>query len=164
MVRERDGLRALEMCVSRQNGIGVLRGFLINCRNQPVQKRADFCRLLPQVEAQVGSHLIVAGTGGVQPLSDLADAADQLGLDKRVDVLRAHVDGECAGFDVRENPRKSLYDFVAVVRGDDALRREHRRVRHGACNILFYHLGIEGDRGVDVVCRGIERAGRSSRP
>ena len=82
----------------------------------------------------------------MQTLAHVADPFCQLGFHKHVDILRFHIDGESAAFDIRENPFQTDTDGLAVGIGDDALRRQHRRVRERAFDILLIHFGIEMNR------------------
>ena len=121
-------------------------------------------RRVPQEQAQVHRHLVVAAAAGVQPLARLADALCQLGLHKGVDVLGGGVDGKGPALQVRQDALKALLDGRAVRLGNDALPGEHGRVGHAAGDVLGGHAPVEPDGGIEVVHTAVHRFAEPSLP
>ena len=72
-------------------------------------------------------------------------------FDGHVDVLIVDVEGERAGIDVRLDALEPRADGVAVLLADDALRREHGRVRAGAGNVLPVQVPVHGKRRTELL-------------
>ena len=164
MVAERDGLRALQMRIPRQDGRLVrlcLRG---DGREQLLHERDDLLRLAAHVHAQVERHLIVAAARGVELFSYIAHALGQHLLDEHVDVLAAHVEFQRAGIQIVQNPLQRVDERRRVLLRNDALCAEHRRVRHAALDILPVHFTVKPDGRVEIIRNRIGYAGGPAGP
>ena len=151
MMAEGDRLRPLKVGVPRHHRAGVFLRLPAQHPDQPGQLRPHRMGQRPQVQPVVQRHLIVPAPPRVQALARVPNPGGQLALHKGMDILRPHIDGKRAGFQVRKDARQPVPDRLPVSGGDDPLLCEHRGVRHAAEDILPRHAGIEGNGGIEVV-------------
>ena len=102
----------------------------------------------PEIQPQVGGHLIVPAPRGMKALARVADAFGKLHLNEGMDILRRHVDCKRAGFDVGVNALQPALDGLGVLRGDDPLCSQHGGMGKGAGDILPPHTAVKADGGV----------------
>jgi hypothetical protein len=88
VVAEGDRLRHLHVGEARQDGVGVLLGQVQQGQAQLAQQADDVVHGAAHVEADVGGHLVVARTAGVQALAGVADQLGQALFDVQVDVFQ----------------------------------------------------------------------------
>ena len=118
----------------------------------------------PQGQADVQRDLVVAAAAGVQALARVADAGGQRLLDKGMDVFGRRVDLQRAAFQVGQNLLQAGQDGVAVLRRNDALLAEHRRMGHAAVDVLAGHALVKADAGVEIVDAGVHRFAETAFP
>ena len=111
MMGEEDRLGGLQVGEAGHDHIDVGLGLDQQGIDQQVQVGADLDDLVPQVEADVQRHLVIAGTAGVQPLARLADGGRQARLDVHVDVFQADGEIELAGLDLPQDPLQAMDDL-----------------------------------------------------
>ena len=137
-----------------------------------VEKRATQAQVLLHkvlgerlgAEARVGGHLVVAAAPGVQARSRVADAARELGLDGHVDVFVVDVEGKVARIDVGLDAQKSLANGVGVLLADDALCREHRRVRDAPRDVLAVQRLVHRQRRAELLRELVDALLKPSTP
>ena len=164
LVAHRHGLGALQVGVAGHDAAGVLFGLIAQDRHQAedlVHQAGDF---LPQGQADVQRDLVVAAAAGVQALARVADAGGQRLLDKGMDVFGRRVDLQRAAFQVGQNLLQAGQDGVAVLRRNDALLAEHRRMGHAAVDVLAGHALVKANAGVEIVDAGVHRFAETAFP
>ena len=80
MLGEGDGLSPLQVGIAGHHGLLMLGSRGIEDLEQVQQHLPDLGDLLPQIEPQIHSHLVVAAAGRVEPLAGVADALGQQDL------------------------------------------------------------------------------------
>ena len=153
MVTEGDRLRSLQVRIAGHDGIGVLRRLARDDLDQLHDEFFDVDDLFFEVELHVERHLIVTAARGMQALAVVADALRQLALDEGMDILRLHIKGQCAAFDIGEDVFQTLDDLLGALLRDDAASAEHGRMGDAALDILAVHTAVKADGAVEVVGR-----------
>src|SRR5690606_6026549 len=92
--------------------------------------------------------LVVARACRVQPPGGRAGDLDQSRLDVHMDVLELRTETEGAGLDLLADLPQTGFDRRAVLGGDDAALRQHRRVRERAFDVLAVEALVDIDRNV----------------
>ena len=144
MVREINGLRALQMRVAGNEHAGI---FFAE-RDERALQIGDFAEqqsnFIAQPEAHVERDLVVAGAGGVE-FGAGGNAPGQLRLDVHVDVFEFGLPFEFAGGDFRADGVESANDGDAFLFGQHADFVEHVRVGHRAEDVVPPEPPVEGD-------------------
>ena len=104
--------------------------------------------LVPDIEAEIGRHLIVARARRVQLAGDRSDQLGQPALDIQMDVLERAAEVEGAGLDLGRDLVEPARDLFAVFLGDDAGRGEHGGMGLGRKNVVAPEALVEVDGGV----------------
>ena len=120
--------------------------------------------VVPQGQADIQRHLIVAAAAGVQPLARIADAGGEGLLHKGVHILGIGVDLQPAGCQIVGDGSQTVEDVLTILFGDDALLCQHGGVHAAAAHILRDHALVEPDGGVEVVHAGIHGLGKTALP
>ena len=153
LMAEGDGLGPLQMGVARHDrGLVFLRLIAYN-RGEgfgQVRQRVDF---IPQIHAEIQRHLIVAASRGVELFAHIPEALGQHLLDEHVDILGLHIDLQCAGAKIVQDRVQAVNERVGLILCDDPPGAQHRRVGHGAGDILPCHAAVKGDGRVEVVSK-----------
>ena len=114
VVREIDGLGALQVGVARHRPVLVARGEL----HEHALERLQLLERLQRVRAREHRHvrrdLVVARAGGVEPAADGADDLRQPPLDRHVDVLVVLEERERAALELLLHPLEPAQQRVAV--------------------------------------------------
>jgi hypothetical protein len=164
VVAESDRLRDLQVGEARHHGAGVLLGEIDQRGLAGLDAGHDAVDRVAQVEADVGRHLVVARTPGMQPLAGVADFRGQRGLDVEMDVLLVQRPAELPGADFGLQFGHAAPDRLEVILGQDADMVQHGGVRQRTLNIELGQPIIEGDgRGVAFDDFG-DRLGKTARP
>ena len=100
------------------------------------QQRAHGVHFGPEVQAQVGRHLVVSGSSGVQFFTHVADAADQGGFDIHVHVFQLGPPAEFSGGDFLLNRFQSVHDLRAFPLTDQFYPGKHAHVGDGPRDIV----------------------------
>ena len=164
MVREQDGLGALQMRVARHDDIAVLLSRLDERALEVLDLLLHGHDLAAHVHVRVERDLVVAAARRVQAAAGLADGVGQAPLDVHVDVLEVNGELEVALLDLLQDVLEPRDDLIAVLVRDDAAFREHRRMRDGASDVLVVHALIEIDGGLELVDHLIGRLGETASP
>ena len=160
MVREINGLRALQMRVAGNEHVCVLFAE----RDERALQLGDFSEqgndFVPQPEADVEGDLVVARTGGVQ-FGSGGNAPGQFGLDVHVNVFKFQLPFEFAGADFFADGVESTNDGDAFLFRQHANFVEHVRVGHRAEDVVPPEPVVERD-GFGELCHVRRRAARES--
>ena len=148
MVAEGHRLRRLQVGEARHDRVEVGLGLARERELQGGKGRIGAVDPVAHVELEVGRHLVVARAGGVQPPRRLADQLLQPALDVHVHVFQRARELQAAGRDLLQHPVEAGGDLLGVVLGDDALGRQHRRMRLGGADVLGRQSLVEADGGV----------------
>ena len=97
---EGNGLCALEMGVSRHDGLSVFLRLVADHTDQLPEIGENIVRPLAEMQTNVERYLIVAAAGGVQALAGAAQTGCQLAFHEGVNVLCFHINRKRATFDV----------------------------------------------------------------
>ena len=99
MVAEGDRLGRLEMGEARHHGAGEGGGAVGQHGLEGVHLLVELVDRIPDPEAEVDRHLVVARAGGVQATGVWPDDLGQARLDIHMDVLEGARERESAGLD-----------------------------------------------------------------
>ena len=163
-VAKGDGLGTLQMCVAGHDGGGVLTGLFADDLDELHNVGLQGVAVVPQGQADIQRHLIVAAAAGVQPLAGVADAGGEGLLHKGVHILGTRVDLQPAGCQIVGDGSQTVEDVLTVLFRDDALLCQHGGVHAAAAHILRDHALVEADGGVEVVHAGIHGLGKTALP
>ena len=92
----------------------------------------------------------------MQAARGIADPAEELALDPRVDVLVVAVDFEAPFLDLGQHPGESGKDRTRVVRREDTGLPEHPGVREASHEVVAEQAAVERERGREAVKVRIE--------
>ena len=163
-VTEGDGLGALQMGVAGHDGGGVLRSLFAQHPHQLHDVGLQSLAVIPQSQADIQRHLIVAAAAGVQPLARIPDTGGQGLLHESVHVLGGGVDGQRTAGQIVRDGSQPAEDIRAVLLRDDALPCQHGGMDAAAAHILRDHPLVEADGGVEVVDAAVHRLGKPTLP
>ena len=164
LLGEEDGLGPLQVGVAGNDGVRVGLRLVGDDGDERPELRLDLAALLPEPEAKVQGHLVVAAAGGVELLAHIPQPLREDLLHEHVDVLRGGVDGELPALDDRQDVREPLRQLGGLLFGQDALLGQHGRVGQGAGDVLAVHTAVKMDGGVEVIRRLIQLSRRPSGP
>ena len=150
-------LRPLKVSVAGHYSLCVLLRLIRKRSYHGLYKLCDLSLLVHQVKPHVKRHLIVPGARGVQLLAGIAYALREHLLHEHVDVLTAHVELKSAALKVRKYAYKAFGDLIALFLRDDALCRQHRRVRQAALYVLLIEPLVKAYRGVQLVRQSVRK-------
>ena len=68
-----------------------------------------------------------------------------------MDILVVDVEREASRLDLALDSLKARIDLAGILLRDDALVREHRRVRARACDVLRVELLVDGKRCAEAL-------------
>src|SRR5690606_34125648 len=136
VVAESHRLGSLKVGKARHDGLGFALGQVQQTGLQAGQLFGNHVDFVPQVQADVGGHLVIPATTGVQLLAGDADAVGQPGFDVHVYVFHAYGPFEATGFDVFLRAFEPLDDLVSLGIGEHTHFRQHGGVSNGAGNIM----------------------------
>ena len=144
MVREINGLRALQMRVAGNEHVGI---FLAE-RDEGALQIGNFAEqqndFIAQPEPHVERDLVVARAGGVQFRAG-GNALGQFGLDVHVDVFELGLPLEFAGGDFLADLIQAFGDGAQFILFQHADFLEHRRVGDGAGDVVPPQAPVEGN-------------------
>ena len=144
MVREIDGLRALQVRVAGNDHVGIVFAEGDECALEAddlAEQRGD---LIAQPESHVEGDLVIARPGSVKFRTG-RNALGQRGLDVHVDVFEFGLPLERAVGDLFADLVQSLDDGLGFPCREHANLFEHRGVGHGAGDVVSPQPPVEGD-------------------
>jgi hypothetical protein len=147
-------------------GIGVAASFSARSTSaaEGLDQQQDVVNRIAQVKADVGGHLVVARSAGVQALAGVANERGQALLDVEVHILEVDRPFELAGLDFFGDDGHAALDVGQVGGGDDALFGQHAGVGERTADVLAPHALIEIDRGGVAFDEVGNRLGEASGP
>ena len=105
-------------------------------------------------EPRIGRHLVVTAAPGMEALARLADPSGELALDGHVDILIVHAERERAGLDILLDGVQAVANGQGIRIADDALARQHGRVRLGTGDVLAVEMLVNRERCPELLRRG----------
>ena len=159
-----DGLSALQVGVAGHDSGGILRGLPADDLDELHDVSLQGVAVIPQGQADIQRHLIVAAAAGVQALACIADAGGQGLLHEGMHILGVGVDLQRTACQIVGNGGQPAEDVLAVLFGDDALLGQHGGVDPAAAHILRDHPLVKADGGVEVIDARIDRLGEAALP
>ena len=163
-VAEGDGLGPLQVGVAGHHRVGIFAGFFADGADQACDQPLEPGALIPQGEADVQGHLVVAAAAGVQPLACVPDPGGEGLLHKGVDVLGVGVDLQLARGQIIGDGGQPPQDGLAVGLRDDALPGQHGGVDAAALHVLGNHPLVKPDGRVEIIDAGVHRLGKAAFP
>src|SRR5690606_18790322 len=124
--------------------------------------RVNQIDLVAQPQANVGGHLVVARTAGVQFLASDADAIGQPCLDVHVHVFERHRPLELTALDFALDGGQTVDDGITLGFGEHASLGQHGGVGDGAANVLSVHALVEGHAGGEGLNKGVGGFGEAA--
>ena len=144
MVREINGLRALQMRVAGDDDVGI---FLAE-RDEGALQVGDFAEeqsdFVAQPQTNVERDLVVARTGGVKFCAG-GHALREFGLDVHVNVFEFWLPLEFSGGDFLGDLIQAFDDRAQFILFQHADFLEHRRVGDGAEDVVPPQTPVEGN-------------------
>ncbi len=150
MVRQVDGLGALQVRVSGQRPVEVRLGGVDQRERERVDGARGVTGAVAGEQGDVGRDLVVARARGVQLAADAAGDLRDTALDRHVDVLVALLKREGVADELALDGGERLQQGLAVVLGDDLPRGEHAGVRARLRDVVGPEAPVEGQRRVQA--------------
>ena len=116
----------------------------------------------PKIEPQVERHLLVARASGVQTFAEIADALDELALDKRVHVFVGAVDERGFAASPLEDIDERRGHLLGLGLAEHARAGKPLDPREAARHIVFEETPIEPEGGSEFEGNGIGLAAETS--
>ena len=146
VVPERDGLRHLHVRKARHDRVV----FLVGLRNEyflkVIEQPNDLIDFAPQIETNVGSHLVVAAAARVKAFAGVTDQGRKARFNVEVHVFELKLPEKLAGLDFIGDRGHAVADVGKILFADDAALCEHCRVRERPLNVGHRHALIETHR------------------
>ena len=156
VVGQGQGLGPLQMGVAGHQGVGVGLGLGQQGALEAQQGPIDGIDPIPQPEAHIGAHLVIATAAGVQLLAQGTQQLDQAPLHGEVHVLGLDARLELTGGHLRTHLLEALLQADGLLKADHAADPEHAGMGDGAIEILLQQGNIETDRGIEPLDRRME--------
>ena len=145
---QRDRLRGLQVGKAGHDAARMLAGAGDQRDLQRLQPGIGLVHGIAHPEAEVGRHLIVARTRGVQPPCGRADQFGKSRFGGHVDVLEVPVLGHAVGLVLGGDFVQTVADRDRIGIRNDAASPQHRDVRLAGGYVLPPQCLVEGNRGV----------------
>ena len=141
---------------------------LLRARNQRDLDRGQPCvdllDRLARPQFEIGRHLIVAASCGVQAARDRADQFGQPRFHCHVDVFQIPVLGHAITLVLGGDGLEAVVDGLRILTTQDTLRGQHAHMRAAARDILPPQRLVEGNRGIDFAHDGTRPVGEAAAP
>jgi hypothetical protein len=132
--------------------------------NQRLQLGRQLGAHRPQVQPQVGHHLVVARTAGVHLAACRADELRQAALVGGVDVLVALLDDEDALGPFLPHQLQAVADRARLGSSEHAAPLERSRVRHAAVDVVRPHHLVHVEAIVEALHHRVGLAREAAAP
>ena len=156
VVTERHRLGGLQVSEAGHDGVRFAFGLLQQAFLQARYFGQDQVDFIAQPQADIGGHLVVTATTGVQFLAGHTDTVGEAGLDIHVHVFQVDAPVERTGFDLTADGGQAVNDAVALGVGQHADFGQHRRVGDGAHDVVAVKALVEGDGGGEAGDEGVD--------
>ena len=143
MVPKSDRLGSLQVGKAGHDGVRFALGQVHQSGLQTGDLAQDGIDGIPQIETDVGGHLIVTGASGVQLLAGNADALGQSCFNIHVHVFQFHRPGELAVANFLANGLQAVDDLGFFFRSKHPYLRQHGGMGDGAIDVLLSHLLVK---------------------
>ncbi|MCY1421274.1 hypothetical protein D9M71_369240 [compost metagenome] len=164
VVAEGDRLGGLQVGEAGHDGVGFALGLLQQALLQAGDFGEDDVDLVAQPQADVGGHLVVARTAGVQLLAGDADAVGQACLDVHVHVFQVDAPVEAAGLDFALDLLQAVDDGVALGVGQHADLGQHGGMGDGAHDVVAVEALVEVDGGGETGDESVDGFAEAAAP
>ena len=164
VVAEGDGLGGLQVGEPGHDGVGLALGDVQQGQLQALQRGTDGIDLVAHIQTDVGGHLVIARTPGVQFLARHADAARELRLDVHVHIFQRHGPLEAPCHDVLADSLQPGDDVLHFLRAQNADLAEHGGVGDGAIDVVVIQTLVEGHGSGEALDEGVGGLAESSAP
>ena len=145
MMRQQNGLGALQMGVTRQHSCNMASGKVHQNILQLEQMLDDGINGIPQVQAHIQSHLIVAASGGMQLMRNFADDLGQPGFNMGVDIFQCVAVRQSSFLDLMLDLLKTGNEFLSLFGGYNVRLCQGPTVRNAALNIIGIQPPVDID-------------------
>ena len=138
VMRQSNGLRLLQMGISRHDGVNIA---LCNAKQNTAQlfeHCGNFIRFMAQIHTHVKCNLVVAAASGMQLFACVAYSGNQNRFDIHMNILGIDFKFHIAVFNIFFNLAESFYYQFRILFWDYTLLAEHFCM----CNTAGYVLGI----------------------
>jgi hypothetical protein len=146
VVAEIDGLRALEMGVSRGRPVAVRLRLRRQGLHQGFEQGDCPGGMRPHKERQVRRHLVVSRPRGAELAAERPDQLGEAPLDRHVDVLVVLAELEAPLIELATDPVEPLADLRELILVEDAEPRQRACVCLGLLDVERTQPPVEGDR------------------
>src|SRR5438034_6218941 len=164
MVREHDGLGALQVRVPGQRRVDGFRGPRDEGFLHAPQPLVDARDYVLQIEAFVEGDLVVARAARVKLAGDVADQFLESPLDVHVDVFELGPERERTGRELAPDGLEAAHDRVALGGREEPGTAERLRPRDAARQVPGPEALVEGERSGEALRRRIGGAREAARP
>ena len=154
---ERGGLSALKVSIGGHYDIHAAFGLFYDHGKKRESCRTNISDLLFQIQPYINGNLIVSASGGVQPLTGIADALRKDGFDIHMDIFVFLGKFHPACLYIGKNIAQAADDLFCFRRFNYALGAEHPGVGYASGYILLIHARIEGNGSVQRVRKRVCR-------
>ena len=144
------------MGVAGNQGVGVGLGLGEQGPLETQQGPIDGIDPVPQPEAHIGAHLVIAAAAGVQLLAKGTQQLDQAPLHSKMHVLGLDAGLKTTRRRLRAHLLKTLLQAAGLLGADHAAHPEHAGMGDGAIQILLQQGDVEPDRGIEALDHRME--------
>ena len=145
-MRQQNRLGALQMGVARQDRINMASGKFHQNISQLEQVLDDDINRIPQIQAHIQCHLIVAASGGMQLAGNFTHDLCQPGFDMGVNIFQVVTVRKISVFDLLLYVFEAGDQFLGLCRGYNVRLRKGPAVRNAALNIIGIQAPVDIDR------------------
>ena len=160
-VTEGHRLRVLEVREPGAVRVDMQDGLIQECLLQIRDGQGDRSGPIPQVQTEVRRHLVVAAAPRTKPSPEIAEALDEVALDRRVDVLVGGVGKHTTGRDVRSEAIECNDDGRELLFRQQPGTLEHRSMGASLRDVVRRKPPVEVRRQAQC-CHGIRGTLRES--
>ena len=164
MVAKRYRLGYLQMGESGHDSARVLRRQRHDAGLQARQLGADSIECGAQVQAQVGSHLIIPRSARVQLFADVTNQFGQSRFDVHVHIFAGHGPLKRPLLYLGQDIGETLLDRGIFVRGEDARRHQHLGMGPGARDVVDSELTVKSFRRSKTLHKGVRGLAETPAP
>ena len=147
MVAESNRLCDLQMGKTGHHRIRFFLRQIDNATAQTRKFRKQRINPAPHIKADIGGHLIIARTPGMQTLARITDQIGQTLFDIHMHILKRDRPRKTALPDFRKHFAKPLFNQSIIGFAQHPRTGQHLRVGKRSFDILAVHAPVKGNRG-----------------